>query len=619
MKHALHPIAFSLLLLAASCQDYPADQLADAENIEQTDQKKQQEKQYDILDDKSVVFLWKEVPLDNSVNKIAELQEVISQTKGSGVNSGVTFNAVRHNAPEEKKEAKKSMIQDKVNSRARQPYSKKDEAYKPPTEKGSIDLSGEEYDHIVPNEFNDTENGPVSTLSIDVDNAAYSNARRYLATRRMPPANLVRTEEMINYFDYDYPQPTDEHPFSINTEIGPSPWNAEHQLIHVGLQGKEMDYATRKASNLVFLIDASGSMSQPNKMPLLKESFAMLLDQLSAQDKVSIVAYAGAAGMVLEPTSADQKSTILSALNAVEAGGSTAGGQGIHLAYKLAKANLIEDGNNRVILATDGDFNVGVTNNDELVSIIEEKRKDDIFLTICGFGMGNYKDNRMEQISNAGNGNYFYVDSPDEAEKVFVKEMLANMFTLAKDVKIQVEFNPNLVKAYRLIGYENRLLAQEDFDDDTKDAGELGPGHTVTAIYEVILMDSKSTQEIHSRENKQQTKTNFANNTKDLMSIRFRYKPIKSNTSILIEHNLGKSAIPSLEETSDNFRFSASVAGLGMLLRNSKFKGDANYDMIVDMAKASMGEDLEGYRAEFLRMIKSAKYLAVSGGMEAGR
>ncbi|BDS14315.1 vWA domain-containing protein [Aureispira anguillae] len=467
----------------------------------------------------------------------------------------------------------------------------------------------EEYDKIVENTFQGVAQNPLSTFSIDVDNASYSNVRRFLEAHQLPQANAVRIEEMINYFDYDYAQPKGEHPFSIHTEMSTAPWNTEHHLIHIGLQGKDLDYDNLKPSNLVFLIDASGSMGDPNKLPLLKKSLKLLLAQLDDKDRVAIVAYAGAAGLVLPSTPASQTNTILNALDAVNSGGSTAGGEGIQLAYKIAKENLITGGNNRVILATDGDFNVGPSSSSDLVDLIEEKRKDDIYLTICGFGMGNYKDGRMEQISNAGNGNYFYIDNIREAQKVFVTEMRANMFTIAKDVKIQIEFNPNTIKAYRLIGYENRLLAKEDFDDDTKDAGELGAGHTVTAIYEVILTDSKSKQTIHNASELKYQKTTSANNANDLMTVKFRYKPIKSESSILLEEVLTKQNIPSLAQTSNNYRFSAAVAGFGMLLRGSEFKGTTTYDQLLDLAKTAVGDDKEGHRAEFLQLIKTAQLL----------
>lgn len=492
-----------------------------------------------------------------------------------------------------------------------QPAEETEAPYRTPNDGDLVEpeQNTEDYDKIHENPFTNATQTPVSTFSIDVDNASYSNVRRFLDGNSLPPANSIRIEEMINYFTYDYPQPQSNHPFSINTEIAPSPWNDNHHLIHIGLQGKSLDYDQLKPSNLVFLIDASGSMSDDNKLPLLKKSLKLLLQELSDQDRIAIVAYAGAAGLVLPSTPATETTTIIGALDDLSAGGSTAGGEGIQLAYKIAKEALIDGGNNRVILATDGDFNVGTSSTGDLVDLIEEKRKDDIYLTICGFGMGNYKDGRMEQISNAGNGNYFYIDNIREAQKVFVKEMRANMFTIAKDVKIQIEFTPNTIKAYRLIGYENRLLAKEDFNDDTKDAGELGAGHTVTAIYEVILSDSKSKQAIASTDELKYQKTVASSNQTDLMTVKFRYKPPQSSTSVLLEQVLTKSQIISLEQSSNNFRFSAAVAGTGMLLRDSEFKGTASYDMTIDLAKNALGKDEEGYRQEFIQLIKTAQLL----------
>jgi Ca-activated chloride channel family protein len=480
-----------------------------------------------------------------------------------------------------------------------------------PIDGDSVDpnMNTEEYDKIVENEFLDVKQNPLSTFSIDVDNAAYSNVRRFLQSNQMPDKGAVRIEEMINYFDYDYPNPTGIHPFSFNSEISDCPWNKQNKLIHIGIQGKKMDYNDLKPSNLVFLLDVSGSMEDENKLPLLKKSFKLLLDQLSREDKISIVVYAGAAGVILQPTPASEKSKIIKALDDLQAGGSTAGGAGIELAYKTAKEAFISGGNNRVILATDGDFNVGTSSTSTLVEMIEEKRKTGIYLTILGFGMGNYKDGRMEQISNAGNGNYFYIDNINEAEKVFVKEMRANMFTIAKDVKIQIEFNPAFVKAYRLIGYENRILAKEDFNDDLKDAGELGAGHRVTAIYEIVPANSdwkvRSVDEL-----KYQTTevNNNANSSNEIMTIKFRYKQPDSDKSILIEYPIDNSTIK-LEQTDDNFRFSAAVAAFGMILRDSKFKGNATYDMITTLAKSSIGKDENGYRTEFLSLVNTAKLL----------
>lgn len=467
----------------------------------------------------------------------------------------------------------------------------------------------EEYDLIRENPFMDARQNPLSTFSIDVDNASYSNIRRFL-DHQLPPVDAVRIEEMINYFSYDYPQPTGEHPFSLITEVAKAPWNQDHHLVHIGLQGKKLDLDNLKSSNLVFLIDCSGSMSASNKLPLLKKSLRILLDQLGEQDHVAIVAYAGAAGLVLPATPASEKAKILKALDQLSAGGSTAGGQGITLAYEVAKENLIKGGNNRVILATDGDFNVGVSSSSELVRLIEEKRKNDIYLTICGLGMGNYKDGRMEQISNAGNGNYFYIDDIREAEKVFGREMRANMFTIAKDVKLQVEFNPQLVKAYRLIGYENRQLAAEDFDDDLKDAGELGAGHTVTALYEVIPVGS-ATAVRQQTELKYQTSslTKEALASQELLTLKLRYKPMEEDQSLLLEKVVTHQLHP-FEGSSQDFQFSAAVAGFGMLLRQSSFKGDITYERIGEIAREALGKDPDGDRAEFVQLVRKASLLS---------
>jgi Ca-activated chloride channel family protein len=475
-----------------------------------------------------------------------------------------------------------------------------------------VGFNTEEYSRINENEFKNTKQNPISTFSIDVDTASYSNARRFLMNSQKPPKDAIRIEEFINYFTYDYPKPKGKHPFSIITEISGCPWNKSHKLVHIGIQGKNLNYDDLKPSNLILLIDSSGSMSAPNKLPLLKQSLKLMLDELDDRDKIAIVAYAGSAGLVLPSTPASQKEAIIESLNQLHAGGSTAGGQGIKLAYQVAKESLIKNGNNRVILCTDGDFNVGVSSSGDLVRLIEEKRKDDIYLTICGFGMGNYKDSRMEEISNAGNGNYFYIDNIKEARKVFVKEMRATLFTIAKDVKIQVEFNPLKVKAFRLVGYENRKLANEDFDDDKKDAGELGAGHTVTALYELIPTDSDSEEKVKtSGQLKYQESTikTYAKNTQEAMTIKFRYKPPKLNKSILIETPVTDKDTP-LEKTSDNFRFSSAVAGFGMLLRDSAFKGTLTYKDILDMAKGAKGKDKEGYRTEFIELVKTCTLLS---------
>jgi len=468
----------------------------------------------------------------------------------------------------------------------------------------------EEYDVINENIFLDPLNHPLSTFSIDVDAASYSNMRRMINNGQLPQKDVVRIEEMINYFNYDYPNPVGKVPFSITTEVSQAPWNTKNKLVHIGLQGKMLDYENLQATNLVFLIDVSGSMGNANKLPLLKSSMKLLVDQLGDNDRVAIVVYAGAAGLVLPSTPATDKNAIFAALNNLQAGGSTAGGAGIKLAYKIAKENLIEGGNNRVILATDGDFNVGASSTSDMVRLIEEKRDEGIFLTITGFGMGNYKDGRMEQISNAGNGNYYYIDNIKEAKKIFVTEMRATLFTIAKDVKIQVEFNPDKVQAYRLIGYENRLLKDEDFNDDKKDAGELGAGHTVTALYEIIPVgvESEFIKDVDPLKY-QKTKRTSISNTGELLTVKFRYKKPDGNTSKLITKVLIDKEI-ALDKTSENFRFSAAVAELGMILRNSEFKANSSYAQVLGLASGATGSDKEGYRREFIQLTEACNLLS---------
>jgi len=473
----------------------------------------------------------------------------------------------------------------------------------------------EEYDVINENIFKSPFSEALSTFSIDVDAASYSNLRRVINSGQVPQKDMVRIEEMINYFSYDYPAPKDEKPFSINMEVSQAPWNEKHQLVHIGLQGKTVDYNELAPSNLVFLIDVSGSMSSNNKLPLLRSSLKMLVNELQSNDRVAIVVYAGAAGLVLPSTPVSKKEEIFAALDRLQAGGSTAGGAGIKLAYEVAKENLKKNGNNRVILATDGDFNVGVSSTGAMVELIEEKRKDGIFLTITGFGMGNYKDGRMEQISNAGNGNYYYIDNIKEAEKVFVKEMRGTLFTIAKDVKIQVEFNPLLVQAYRLIGYENRMLEAEDFNDDKKDAGELGAGHTVTALYEIIPVGVKSefiksVDALKYQSNSISEQDDFKNSMhEELMTVKLRYKAPDGEVSKLVENTLFNTPLE-INETSNNFKLSAAVAEFGMLLRDSEFKQDASYEDVLNLANNAKGKDENGYRAEFIQMVKSSKLIA---------
>ena len=468
----------------------------------------------------------------------------------------------------------------------------------------------EEYDAINENIFHGALKNPLSTFSIDVDAASYSNVRRFLNNGQLPPKDAVRIEEMINYFSYDYPQPEGQDPFSITTEISSAPWNTKHKLVHIGLQGRKISTEKLPPSNLVFLIDVSGSMSSANKLPLLKSAFKLLVDELRPQDNVAIVVYAGAAGLVLPSTAGSDKETILNALEQLSAGGSTAGGAGIKLAYDVARQHFKKGGNNRVILATDGDFNVGASSNAEMERLIEEKKESGIFLTVLGFGMGNYKDSKMEVIADKGNGNYAYIDNILEAKKVFVNEFGGTLFTIAKDVKIQVEFNPAKVKAYRLIGYENRTLRNEDFNNDKKDAGELGAGHTVTALYEIIPVGVDSQFDPIDDLKYQESKiVQEAYNSKELMTVKLRYKQPDGDKSKLITHALVDRQVD-LDKTSANFKWSAAVAGFGMLLRNSEFKGDLTYDDVLMLAQESKGNDPEGYRVEFINMVKSSGLLA---------
>ena len=465
----------------------------------------------------------------------------------------------------------------------------------------------EDYNPVKENGFQIASSTPVTTFSVDVDRAAYSNIRRFLNSGQMPPVDAVRIEEMINYFDYDYPQPTQSAPLSVTTEIADSPWNPGLKLVHIGLQARKISPGNLPPSNLVFLIDVSGSMSDQNKLPLLKQAFKMLTDQLRAEDKVSIVVYAGAAGVVLPPTSGNNKIKIKEALDNLNAGGSTAGGEGINLAYKLAKENFLPKGNNRVILATDGDFNVGVSSEGELQRLIEEKREGGVSLSIMGFGMGNYKDSHVETLADKGNGNYSYIDNIQEAQKVFVQEFGGTLFTVAKDVKLQIEFNPRYVQAYRLIGYENRSLKNEEFHDDKKDAGDMGSGHTVTALYEIIPTGTESAY-LAKMDTLKYQKTTPNGDSEELLTLKIRYKKPESENSVLLDFPV-KNVSKALASTSENFRFSAAVAEFGLLLRRSDYKGNAQYSEVIKRAKGAFGKDEEGYRSEFVRLVKVTQNL----------
>lgn len=468
----------------------------------------------------------------------------------------------------------------------------------------------EDYDNITENGFKSVADDPLSTFSIDVDAASYSNVRRFLQNNELPPAGAVRTEEMINYFSYAYPQPAGDDPFSINTELSECPWNAENKLLLIGLQGKKIPVDKLPPSNLVFLIDVSGSMNWPNKLPLVKSSMKMLTDQLRENDRISIVVYAGQAGLKLSATPGNEKIKIKKAIDGLEAGGSTAGGEGIKLAYKIALQNFMEEGNNRVILCTDGDFNIGMSSDDALVRLIEKERENGIFLTVLGYGMGNYKDNKMQKLADKGNGNHAYIDGLSEAKKVLVNEFGGTLFTIAKDVKLQVEFNPEAVAGYRLIGYENRMLNKEDFNDDKKDAGELGSGHTVTAIYEIIPIEIKSEflKDVDPLKYQHKKPNNESVFRDEAVTIKFRYKTPTGNTSKLMVHTV-KNAAKAFKHATANLKFAASVAEFAMLLRDSEFKESSTFNHVLQMAGDAMGTDEEGYRKEFISLVKKASAL----------
>ncbi len=465
--------------------------------------------------------------------------------------------------------------------------------------------ASESYSKIEENQFHHVKTQPLSTFSIDVDRAAYSNIRRMINNGQKVPVDAVRIEEMINYFKYDYPQPEGDEPFCIDTEVVQTPWNKDTRLVRIGIQGKEIPLENLPASNLVFLLDVSGSMNTSNKLPLLKSAFKVLANQLREKDKVSIVVYAGAAGTVLQPTNGSNKMEILNSLDKLEAGGSTAGGAGLELAYKLAEEQFIDGGNNRIILATDGDFNVGLSSDNAMEDLITEKRKSGVFFTALGFGMGNYKDSKLETLADKGNGNYAYIDTMQEARKVLGTEFGGTLHTIAKDVKIQVEFNPTLVQGYCLIGYENRMLNAEDFQDDMKDAGEIGSGHSVTAVYEVVPVGVETSFLKPVDGLRYSTDAVISKDLDELMLVKLRYKKPDGDTSLLIEQPV-KNAFKAIDKASADFNFIAGVALFGMQLRDSPFKNENGQALTLNLAEKGRSDDEDGYRAEFIRLVKAA-------------
>ncbi|MBN8626681.1 MAG: VWA domain-containing protein [Planctomycetes bacterium] len=474
----------------------------------------------------------------------------------------------------------------------------------------------EQYQTEPENPFVRATDEPLSTFSIDVDTASYSNVRRFLGDNQLPPPSAVRLEEFLNYFTYDYPTPKDDTPFSVTTEAARCPWNAEHTLVRIGLKGREVHRKERPASNLVFLVDVSGSMQDQNKLPLVRESLKMMVGELGDSDRVAIVVYAGSEGLALPPTGGDRKRTILETLDRLESGGSTNGAAGIQLAYQIAADNFIPKGINRVILATDGDFNVGVTSQGELVRLIEEKAKTGVFFSALGYGMGNLKDSTLEQLADKGNGNYAYIDTISEARKVLVEQMSGTLMTIAKDVKIQIEFNPTTVAGYRLLGYENRMLAAQDFNDDKKDAGEIGAGHTVTALYELIPAGKAAKKETKKLPEVDPLKyqsapvvpPQSAELAQELLTLKLRYKEPDGDKSKLIETPVNNEVVD-YGKASNDFKFSSAVAGFGMLLRHSKYHGSATFDAVIELAEAGIGRDVGDYRKEFVELVRKARDL----------
>ena len=476
-----------------------------------------------------------------------------------------------------------------------------------PNTTSDLGQTNEEYATFTENVFIHAESMSVSTFSIDVDTASYTNVRRMLFDNIWPNPYAVRIEEMINYFDYGLVAPTGDDVMSIHTELSRAPWNPDHQLLMVGLKTEDIEFDDAPANNLVFLLDVSGSMGQPNKLPLLKQAMKLLVDQIRPQDRISIVVYASATGLVLDGADGNDQEAIIEAIDNLSAGGSTAGAAGIQLAYQTAMNHFIEDGNNRVILGTDGDFNVGVSSDSALEELIVEKRESGVFLSVLGFGTGNLKDSKMETLADKGNGVYYYIDNLLEAKKVFVEELGGSLVTVAKDVKLQIEFNPANVKGYRLIGYENRLLDYDDFDDDTKDAGDMGAGHEVVALYEIIPASSDEVVDAFEFEQPEELKYDGTSFTEELMTLQIRYKDPENTMSELIED-----VVYVAEETelpSEAFRFASAVAEFGMLLRDSEYKGESSYLTVIDRATAALGEDEHGYRSQFISLVQQARAL----------
>lgn len=484
--------------------------------------------------------------------------------------------------------------------------------------RGNIQPSEEAYESLDENSFQLAKEHPLSTFSIDVDTASYANIRRFLQRDQLPPSDAVRIEELVNYFSYDYPQPQDGQPFSVNVEAAAAPWNPQHELVRIALRGREIPVNDRGPANLVFLIDVSGSMESENKLPLLKRSLLALVKNLSPEDRVAIVVYAGSSGLVLPSTPGKDRARILEVLGTLKASGGTNGGEGIELAYRTARENFVKGGNNRIILCSDGDFNVGITNQNDLIALIEKERRSGVFLSVLGFGDGNLKDATMEKLADKGNGNYSYIDSFAEGRRVLVEQMSSTLFTIAKDVKIQVEFNPAQVAGYRLIGYENRVLAKEDFNNDKKDAGEIGAGHTVTALYEIVragqpVPDQPSVDPLKYQAPAPVVTATGAPVSGDLLTVKLRYKTPEGDKSQLIEKAIPAGEVKPFDQASSDFQFAAIVAAFGMKLQDSSYEGNLSWADIQKIARRNLSDDSGSYRAEFLTLIERASRLQDGG------
>ena len=563
------------------------------------------EQKLDKKETKKVVPFWKYAGIAAALLVFVSLGIRFIDYSEEGVkqHEEVEVNAIELTLPmeEPEPEAEPAMIQDEIMIEGEIGFLEEENKHT-----NIVSENSESYENFTENPFESAQTNPVSTFSIDVDNASYTNIRRFLNNGQTVPKDAVRIEEMINFFKYDYAQPKGKHPFAIHTEYSDAPWNPNHKLLKIGLKGKEIPTDKLPKSNFVFLVDVSGSMEAPNKLPLLKSSLKVLLDELRPDDRVSIVYYANNVGVLLEPTKASEKQKIVKVIDEMYASGGTSGGGGIELAYEMAEKHFIKNGNNRIILATDGDFNIGKSSDEEMQNLIEEKRKSGVFLTCLGFGMGNYKDSKLMTLSEKGNGNYAYIDNIQEANRFLGKEFRGNMFAIAKDVKIQIEFNPAHVQAYRLVGYESRKLRNEDFANDAVDAGELGSGHTVTALYEVIPVGVESkfySQEPDLKYTKNTAKNNYQN---ELATVKFRYKKPKEDKSIEMVQTIKNQSI-SLSRASKDFKFASAVAWFGLKLRDSKLITNKETKDIVKLAKQGIQNDDDGYKAEFVRLAESVK------------